>query len=239
MRGAPKILLVEDNPSLGYALKEYLQMQDMQVVLCIDGIEGEKVFQQQDFDLCIIDVMLPKQDGFALAEKIRQQNLGMPFIFLTARSMKVDKLKGFRLGADDYIVKPVDEEELVARIQAVLRRATDKDSMATDDQLGIFTIDWNRRMLKTSGDEKQLTEREASLLKMLIDHKNQLLRREVALRALWGNNDYFNRRSMDVHIARLRKCLKEDPNLTIVNIHSKGFILEEKQPPENDYIIKE
>lgn len=228
MSSVPEILLVEDNPTLGYALKEYLQMQKMQVRLCEDGEKGEKVFRQQRFDLCIIDVMLPRQDGFALARKIRQLNPKMPFIFLTARSMKVDKLKGFHLGADDYIVKPVDEEELVARIRAVLRRAADTAPGPTDDSLGIFSIDWNRRLLLTEGQEKQLTQREASLLKMLVDSKHQLLRREVALKSLWGKNDYFNRRSMDVHIARLRKYLKDDPGLSIVNIHGKGFILEEK-----------
>jgi DNA-binding response OmpR family regulator len=228
MSSVPEILLVEDNPTLGYALKEYLQMQKMQVALCVDGEEGEKVFRQQSFDLCIIDVMLPRQDGFALAKKIRQLNPDMPFIFLTARSMKVDKLKGFNLGADDYIVKPVDEEELVARIRAVLRRAADAGSTPTDSQLGIFSVDWTRRLLRGDGPEKHLTEREASLLKMLLDRKHQLLRREVALQELWGRNDYFNRRSMDVHIARLRKYLKDDPRLSIVNIHGKGFILEEK-----------
>lgn len=228
MPGIPEILLVEDNPALGYALTEYLKMQDMQVTLCKDGEEGEKVFRQQRFDLCIIDVMLPRQDGFGLAAKIRRLQPGMPFIFLTARGMKVDKLRGFRLGADDYIVKPVDEEELVARIRAVLRRTVEKTNAPTEHQLGVFSIDWNRRLLLANGREKQLTEREAALLRMLIDHKNQLLRREVALKHLWGNNDYFNRRSMDVHIARLRKYLKDDPQLGIVNIHGKGFILEEK-----------
>ena len=228
MPGIPEILLVEDNPTLGYALTEYLKMQDMQVTLCQDGEEGEKVFRQQRFDLCIIDVMLPRQDGFGLAAKIRQLQPGMPFIFLTARGMKVDKLKGFRLGADDYIVKPVDEEELVARIRAVLRRATDPVSAPADNQLGIFSIDWTRRLLLTDGQEKQLTEREAGLLKMLVESKHQLLRREIALKKLWGRNDYFNRRSMDVHIARLRKYLKDDTGLSIVNVHGKGFVLVEK-----------
>jgi len=228
MPGIPEILLVEDNPTLGYALTEYLKMQDMQVTLCQDGEEGEKVFRQQRFDLCIIDVMLPRQDGFGLAAKIRQLQPGMPFIFLTARGMKVDKLKGFRLGADDYIVKPVDEEELVARIRAVLRRATDPVSAPADNQLGIFSIDWTRRLLLTDGQEKQLTEREAGLLKMLVESKHQLLRRETALKKLWGRNDYFNRRSMDVHIARLRKYLKDDTGLSIVNVHGKGFVLVEK-----------
>lgn len=228
MPGIPEILLVEDNPTLGYALTEYLKMQDMQVTLCQDGEEGEKVFRQQRFDLCIIDVMLPRQDGFGLAAKIRQLQPGMPFIFLTARGMKVDKLKGFRLGADDYIVKPVDEEELVARIRAVLRRATDPVSAPADNQLGIFSIDWTRRLLLTGGQEKQLTEREAGLLKMLVESKHQLLRRETALKKLWGRNDYFNRRSMDVHIARLRKYLKDDTGLSIVNVHGKGFVLVEK-----------
>ena len=228
MSAIPDILLVEDNPALGYALKEYLQMQEMRVCLCEDGREGEKAFEQQKFDLCIIDVMLPQQDGFTLAKKIAQLDPNMPFIFLTARSMKVDKLRGFNLGADDYIVKPVDEEELVARIRAVLRRATNQSSEASAEELGVFRIDWNRRLLLCNGQETQLTEREASLLKMLMESKNQLLRREVALKNLWGRNDYFNRRSMDVHIARLRKYLKDDPRLSIVNVHGKGFVLVEK-----------
>lgn len=228
MSSVPDILLVEDSPTLGYALKEYLQMYHMRVVLGEDGEKGEKIFREQSFDLCIIDVMLPRQDGFTLAHKIRQIQPDVPLIFLTARGMKVDKLKGFNLGADDYIVKPVDEEELVARIRAVLRRSADAGSRHTDSQVGIFSIDWNRRLLLALGQEKQLTAKEASLLKMLVDRKEHLLRREVALKSLWGKNDYFNRRSMDVHIARLRKYLKDDPRLNIVNIHGKGFILEEK-----------
>lgn len=227
MNSAPEILLVEDNATLGYALSEYLKMQGMQVTLCSDGEAGERMFRQQVFDLCIIDVMLPKQDGFSLAKKIRDAAPSMPFLFLTARAMKVDKLRGFQLGADDYIVKPVDEEELVARIRAVLRRGQESHQTLMPEQLGAFRIDWDRRLLSSHDREVQLTEKEVSLLRMLIENKNQLLSRDAALRQLWGGNDYFNRRSMDVHIARLRKYLKDDSTLNIVNVHGRGFVLEE------------
>lgn len=225
----PDILLVEDSPSLGYALTEYLRMQDMLVTLCTDGEQGEKALTRQDFALCIVDVMLPKQDGFTLAKKIKQQQPDLPFIFLTAKAMKVDKLKGFHLGADDYIVKPVDEEELVARIRAVLNRSRNNSLNAVPHCLGRFTIDWSRRLLSLDGREVQLTEKECNLLRLLVERKNQLLHRKEALEKLWSGADYFNRRSMDVHIAHLRKYLRDDPLLTIVNVHGKGFILEEKE----------
>lgn len=221
-----KILLVEDNPTLGYALREYLQMQELQVTLCEDGIKGEKTFEQEAFDLCIIDVMLPKQDGFSLAKHIKSMQPDMPVIFLTAKSMKVDKLKGFHIGADDYIVKPVDEEELVARIRAVLRRADSRVPTKAVDQLGIYRIHWQSRGLEWQDQKIQLTEKEMKLLQLLFEKKNYLLERGMALKTLWGGNDYFNRRSMDVHIARLRKYLRHDPNLQIINVHGRGFILE-------------
>ncbi|MEK6479579.1 response regulator transcription factor [Catalinimonas sp. 4WD22] len=223
----PNILLVEDNPTLGYALREYLQMQELEVTLCEDGMVAQKIFQQQAFDLCIIDVMLPKQDGFALARHIKSTQPDMPVIFLTAKSMKVDKLKGFQIGADDYIIKPVDEEELVARIRAVLRRSDPKIPVNEVDQLGIYRIHWQSRSLVWGNQKAQLTEKEMKLLRLLFEKKNSLLDRSITLKKLWGKSDYFNRRSMDVHIARLRKYLRHDPKLQIINVHGKGFILEE------------
>jgi len=229
MHTVPKILLVEDNPTLGYALKEYLSMQNFEVILQEDGLKGEQAFQEDAFDLCVIDVMLPRQDGFALAQKIKTMQPDMPMIFLTAKSMKVDKLKGFQLGADDYIVKPVDEEELVARIQAILKRTQPQaEKTTTSDKLGTYAIQWASRQLAHENESISLTEKEIQLLRLLFEHKNRLMKRELALKKLWGKNDYFNRRSMDVHIARLRKYLKHDPALQIINVHGRGFILQDQ-----------
>ena len=223
----PNILLVEDNPTLGYALSEYLSLQDFTVDWVDDGHKAEDIFRVKAFDLCILDVMLPKQDGFSLAKKLKQSVPWMPILFLTAKGMKVDKLKGFQLGADDYLVKPIDEEELVARIQAVLRRAQSSLLPEVSDMLGSYHVRWEARQLSRKDESWSLTEKETQLLRMLMEHKNRLLEREKALRALWGKNDYFNRRSMDVHISRLRKYLKEDGDLQINTVRGRGFILED------------
>jgi len=224
---SPKILLVEDNPTLGYALSEYLSLQDFAVEWADDGHKAEQVFQEKTFDLCILDVMLPKQDGFSLAKKIKRVVPYIPIIFLTAKGMKVDKLKGFQLGADDYLVKPIDEEELVARIQAVLRRAQSSLPPEVADTLGSYHIRWEARQLSRKEKSWSLTEKETQLLRMLMEHKNRLLERETALRTLWGKSDYFNRRSMDVHITRLRKYLQDDKDLKINTVRGRGFILED------------
>ena len=223
-----KILLVEDNDTLGYVLKEYLEMKDFQVVWAQDGAKGLDAFKKNKFDLCILDVMMPEIDGFTLAGVIRDSNEHLPIIFLTARSLKVDKLKGFNLGADDYLVKPVDEEELVARIHAVLRRS----SKATSDnelfQIGRYTFDAKNQKLQFEDAVQFLTEREAQILKLLCLHKENLLSRKYVLQTIWGKSDYFNRRSMDVFISKLRKYLSKDPSIQINNVHGSGFILSDR-----------
>ncbi|SEF73605.1 response regulator transcription factor [Algoriphagus boritolerans] len=223
----PKILLVEDDKILGYALKTYLEMRHFQVNLQPNGAEGLSAFNSEQFDLCLLDVMMPIMDGFTLAEEIRKLNPAVPVIFLTARSMKIDKLQGFQKGADDYIVKPVDEEELIARIQAVLRRTNPSPVSISSYSIGTLSFDWHSRRLNDGAQTVILTDKEADLLRLLCERKNQLLDRKVVLQELWGKVDYFNRRSMDVHMAKLRKHLQLDPKVTIINIHGKGFILED------------
>ena len=224
----PRILLVEDDQTLGYALKTYLEMHDFSVSWQSDGLKGKVAFLQEKFDLCILDVMMPEMDGFTLAEELKKNRPEIPLIFLTARSMKIDKLQGFQKGADDYIVKPVDEEELIARIQAVLRRTNPKQNPQTSYQIGKLKFDWQSRRLSAEKETIILTEKEAEILRMLCERKNQLLDRKEVLQKLWGQVDYFNRRSMDVHMAKLRKHLNLDPEINLINIHGKGYILEDK-----------
>tara|TARA_R110002124_G_scaffold188441_1_gene355541 strand:+ start:2208 stop:2894 length:687 start_codon:yes stop_codon:yes gene_type:complete len=224
----PRILLVEDDKILGYALKTYLEMHQFVVSWQTDGLQGKEAFIEQPFDLCLIDVMMPIMDGFTLASEIKKINPATPLIFLTARSMKIDKLQAFQKGADDYIVKPVDEEELIARIKAVLRRVSITPTQTNSYVIGQLTFDWNSRRLNNSKETIVLTEKEADILRLLCDKKNQLLDRKYVLKELWGKVDYFNRRSMDVHMAKLRKHLQMDPSISIINIHGKGYILEDK-----------
>jgi DNA-binding response OmpR family regulator len=221
------ILLVEDDNSLGYILKEYLQMHEFTVVLAKDGEEGLTVFNRMPVDLCILDVMLPKKDGFTLAHEIKQQNEKMPVIFLTSKALKIDKLKGFKLGADDYILKPVDEEELIARIEAVLRRANPQQQKSETEifTIGKYIFDYPNQILQLDDKKQTLTVKEAGVLKLLCEHKGKILDRKNALKEVWGVSDFFTRRSMDVFISRLRKYLSEDPSVKIKNIHSKGYVL--------------
>ena len=221
----PHLLLVEDNDTLGYILKEYLEMKGYQLSLAKDGRKGLMAFKKEAFDLCILDVMMPEIDGFTLAEELRHLDPRVPLIFLTAKSLKVDKLKAFKLGADDYIVKPVDEEELVARIKAVLRRAVNSADQPIQFQIGDYQFDYSNQKLMYSGEAQMLTEREAQLLRLLCQHKGRLLARRHVLTDIWNNNDYFTRRSMDVFISRLRKYLGQDPNIKITNVYGSGFIL--------------
>jgi DNA-binding response OmpR family regulator len=202
-------------------------MNKFTVVLAKDGDEGLQIFNKRYFDLCILDVMLPKKDGFTLAYEIKQQNEKMPTIFLTSKALKIDKLKGFRLGADDYILKPVDEEELIARIEAVMRRAnaTVNNNGVSLLTIGKYIFDYNNQVL-ILGDKKQsLTVKEAAVLKMLCEHKGKILDRKNALKKLWGESDFFTRRSMDVFISHLRKYLIDDPSVEIKNVHGKGYML--------------
>lgn len=222
----PKLLLVEDDKTLSYALCAYLEMKGFQVVAAADGMQGLALFKKHPFDLCILDVMMPEMDGFTLAAEIRRLEPGMPLLFLTARSMKVDKLRGFQLGADDYLVKPIDEEELTARIHAVLRRSRPLEQQAPAWlPLGAYRFDIPNQKLILGDQEQILTEREAQLLRLLYEHRGRLLSRQQVLKLLWNQSDYFTRRSMDVFISRLRKYLSGDPAIHIENVYGSGFIL--------------
>ena len=224
------ILLVEDNETLGYILKEYLEMKDFSVELARDGKAGLKAFKKRAYDLCILDVMMPEMDGFTLAGELRAIEAGVPLIFLTAKALKVDKLKGFNLGADDYIVKPVDEEELLARIRAILRRSKNgSEAPQQTYSVGAYLFDFSNQKLMLDGEEQILTEREAQLLRLLCENKGKLLSRRQVLNTLWNTNDYFTRRSMDVFISRLRKYLAKDPIIKITNVYGSGFILTDKE----------
>ncbi|MCP4551533.1 MAG: response regulator transcription factor [Bacteroidetes bacterium] len=228
-----KLLLVEDDPNLSLVLQDYLEMLGYETKLCKDGEEGLKAFKRQKYDLCIFDVMMPKKDGFSLAEDIRHVDNSTPIIFLTAKSLKEDRIKGLQIGCDDYITKPFSTEELSLRIKAILKRCQIRDSNNESKksffQIGIFSFDSNNMILASPGSEQKLTRKEAGLLKLLCIHKNQLLAREYALKTVWGENDYFIGRSMDVFIAKLRKHLKSDPNISITNVHGTGFKLEIKE----------
>jgi len=225
------ILLVEDDHTLGYVLSEYLTMNNYEVVWEKDGHSGLKTINRLNFDLCILDIMMPQMNGYELAKAINHEQNGIPFIFLTAKVLKVDKLKGFNLGAEDYICKPVDEEELLARIRAVIRRTTkSKVKVESDKYLsaGSFVFDTIHRTIELKGKSYQITEKEAKLLSILIENKNNISYRNETLKIIWGSNDYFTRKSMDVHIYKLRKILQHDDKIKIINIRDKGFILSEE-----------
>lgn len=222
-----KILLVEDDHNLGYILTEYLQMHDFDVEWTKNGEEGANVFKEKKFNLCILDVMMPKKDGFTLASEMKSLHPEIPLIFLTAKSLKVDKLKGFKVGCDDYIVKPVDEEELIARIRAVLKRSSFSNTSQSHFKIGIFSFDSSKQILSAPSGRKKLTKKESEILHLLCRSQGDLVETDQILRILWNDSNYFNRRSMDVFISKLRKYLSSDPNLRISNVHSKGYILEE------------
>ncbi len=220
-----QILLLEDDQSFGYILSEYLNMQDFQVTWAKSAEEALKLLQKQHFDLAILDIMLPKMNGFELAEILKRENEDLPFIFLSARSLKIDKLKGFKLGAYDYVTKPIDEELLVAKIRALLTLTQKK--VTTQSSYTIGKYDFFPALLKLvfqDGSEIRLTARETALLSMLCQHHNQLLLRKKALKEIWGIQDEFSRKSMDVFISHLRKYLSKDPSISIENVHGKGFI---------------
>jgi DNA-binding response OmpR family regulator len=223
-----KVLLLEDDANLGFILQEHLQMQGFEVVLCVNGEEGLNAYQVGKFNLCLVDVMMPKLDGFTFARKVRERDQDVPLIFLTAKSLKEDKIEGFKIGCDDYLTKPFSMEELMLRITAVLRRAKSSSpavELPVMFEIGKFTLDYNRQLLTTGTSQYKLTPKEADLLRLLCVHKNQTLEREVALREIWGDESYFSGRSMDVFISKLRKYLKEDESVEIMGIHGKGFRL--------------
>ena len=223
-----KLLVVEDDPNLGTILAEYLRAKSYDVKLCVDGEEGFDAFTKREYDLVISDVMMPKKDGFTMAMEIRKLNSKIPIIFLTAKSMKEDTIEGFKIGADDYITKPFSMEELLLRINAILRRTKSEiieDENTRDLNVGIFTFNPNERTLIHGDVHEKLTSKESQLLRLLAQNKNEVLEREFALKAIWGDDSYFNSRSMDVYITKLRKFLRPDTNLEIINVHGKGFKL--------------
>jgi len=219
-----RILLLEDDRSFGYILSEYLLMQDFHVEWVKTGEEVLKILEADNFNLAILDVMLPGIDGYELAKILMKKHSDLPFIFLSAKSLKIDKLKGFKLGAIDYITKPVDEELLVAKINAILNQS--KNSKGEDNCIKIGSYEFKPKLFQLIYQEEiiKLTARESELLLMLCEHKNNLLSRKKALNDIWGTNDEFNRKSMDVFISKLRKYLNKDRSITIDNIHGKGFI---------------
>jgi two-component system OmpR family response regulator len=223
----PKILLCEDDPNLGLVLKNYLELNDYDVTLERDGRLGLAAFQREKFDLCLLDVMMPHVDGFTLAGDIRDINPDVPLFFLSAKTMKDDIIQGYRLGADDYITKPFDSEVLLLKIKAILKRNEElsRESVNVEYDLGNYHFNPKLRELSINGKTQTLSPKENELLKMLAEYKNDLLAREVALKKIWGSDTYFNGRSMDVYIAKLRKYLREDGNIEIVNIHGNGFRL--------------
>ena len=223
----PKILLCEDDPNLGMVLKNYLELSDFDVTLERDGRLGLAAFQRERFDLCLLDIMMPHMDGFTLAEEIRDVDPDIPLFFLSAKTMKEDIIQCYKLGADDYITKPFDSEVLLLKIKAILKRNDDlnKEADNKEFEMGSYHFNPKLRELGHKGLTQTLSPKENELLKMLAEHMNDLLPREQALKKIWGSDTYFNGRSMDVYIAKLRKYLKDDSNIEIVNIHGNGFRL--------------
>jgi len=221
-----RILLCEDDESLGMLLREYLQAKNYDADLCLDGEAGYRAFSKSRYDMCVLDVMMPRKDGFQLAQEIRAVNPEMPIIFLTAKNLKEDVFEGFRIGADDYITKPFSMDELVFRMEAILRRVKGKKNSDTVTfKLGIFTFDSRRQILVHGDEQTKLTTKESELLSLLCKHANDILQRELALKTIWVDDNYFNARSMDVYITKLRKHLKADPSIEINNVHGKGYKL--------------
>lgn len=226
MEKTTSILLAEDDVNLGQLLQTFLKSKGFDVSLAQNGKIAFDKFNQSDFDFCIFDVMMPEMDGFTLAKEIREIDKKVPILFLTAKSMKEDKLEGFSLGADDYLTKPFSMEELLARITAILRRSDSGESTEVSDKfIGSIKYEPELRLLHLKEEVKKLTTKENQLLSLLVKNRNEILDRQAALRAIWGDDNYFNGRSMDVYIAKLRKALKEDGAIEIMNVHGKGFKL--------------
>lgn len=225
-----KILLAEDDPNLGSIIREYLDAKGFHTHLCSNGEDALKHFTREKWNICIFDVMMPQMDGFTLAREIRKLNKDTPIVFLTAKSMKEDTIEGFKSGADDYITKPFSMEELLLRIKAILKR-TEKsgdDDQIQEFQIGKYHFKPMLQQLMLGDQVQKLTSRESDLLRLLCLHMNNTLERNFALRAIWSDDNYFNARSMDVYIARLRKYLTGDENIEILNVHGKGFKLLDK-----------
>ncbi len=222
-----KLLYVEDDEVLSFVTRDNLQLQGYEIVCCDNGKEALKAFQKENFDLCILDVMLPEMDGFAVAQEIRTKDQHIPIIFLTAKSLKEDKIKGLKIGGDDYLTKPFSIEELILKVDIFLRRSRIIAPPSPNIyQIGQYEFDFNNLSLSHQNNSRQLTQREAELLKLLADNKNQIIKREHILEKIWGKNDYFLGRSLDVFISRLRKYLNADRRLRVENIHGVGFRLQ-------------
>ena len=220
-----RILYVEDDETLSLVTKDNLELNRYKVDHCMDGESAVETFFHNSYDLCILDVMLPKMDGFAVAEKIRATDPNVPILFLTAKSMKEDRIHGLKLGADDYITKPFSIEELILKIEVFLRRKYVTVSVNDQYKIGLYNFDYRNLTLSLQSDHRSLTQKEADLLKMLLDHKNNVVKRSLILEKLWGEDDYFLGRSMDVFISRLRKYLSGDDKIKLDNIHGVGFKL--------------
>lgn len=223
-----RILLAEDEENLGMLLKEYLHAKEFQTDLYPDGKKALNGFRQNTYDLCILDVMMPYMDGFTVAKEIRVTNQTVPIIFLTAKTLKEDVIEGFKLGADDYITKPFSMEELLFRIEAILRRTRNdphNTTAQTNYTIGKYFFDTQKQTLQTGEITHRLTTKESELLHLLCDNANRVLERNYALRTIWDDDNYFNARSMDVYITKLRKYLKDEPEVEIINVHGKGFKL--------------
>ena len=222
-----RILLCEDDPNLGSLLREYLVAKDYEVDLMPDGELGYQAFVENEYDLCIFDVMMPNKDGFTLASDIRNKDTKVPIIFLTVKALKQDILEGFKIGADDYITKPFSMEELLFRIEAIMRRVNMQKLQlgTTEYKFGRFMFDYQKQILTFDEEKHKLTTKEAEMLRALLQNANQILERNAALKAIWGEVTYFNARSRDVYITKLRKILQQDPDISIVNIHGKGYKL--------------
>ena len=225
------ILIVEDDITLGFLLMEYLESEGFGVKLCKDGASGIRQFKAKHYDLCILDIMMPQMNGFTLAKQIKQENTEIPFLFLTARSMKEDKLKGYELGAEDFITKPFDEQELLCKINVILRRRTKVNTtcIPTQFNIGDYFFDYTRQELTFQNETHRMTSKENEVLRLLCLNKNQILKREEAVEKIYGKWDYFLGRSFDVFISRIRKLLKDDPRINIENVFKVGFILNVKE----------
>ena len=229
MDGKKTLLVLEDDPNLGFILQENLQLRGYETTLCTNGEEGLQAYRAGGFDLCLVDVMMPKKDGFTFAREVRKDDDQTPIIFLTAKSMKEDRIEGFRIGGDDYVTKPFSMEELSLRIQAVLKRSglpksvAEKDNEQAQFSIGEYLFDFSRQLLERKGKKQKLTGREAELLRLLCLSENRILERSYALKTIWGDDSYFNGRSMDVFVSKLRRYLKNDSCVQILNIHGRGY----------------
>ncbi len=228
MNSKTKILLVEDDAAMGFLLADFLESNGFDVKLFTDGKQGMNAFYQYSFDFCILDVMLPGVDGFTIAQRIRKNKKTIPIIFLTAKALKHDKITGFGIGVDDYIVKPFDEDELLCRINAILNRYAPATGPMPILSIGLYNYDADNLLLSFGEQAKRLTQKENEVLKMLACSKNNLVKRDEILLSLWGNNDYFNSRSLDVFIAKLRKYLKADTAVQIENVPAVGYVLRDQ-----------